>query len=383
MRRPEHVYRLIAVAVSCGLCGGCAPVSTLADAGPRPTIDATKLTRLDPGRAIRQADSELLWYDARDLVIEGKGFADTESPYERLPGRAKGRVPKQVWALSKHTAGLAVRFVTDSTRIGATWDGGGAMNHMAATGNSGLDLYARCAGGWEFRGVGRPGAKRTTAVVARGLVGEPTEYLLYLPLYHGVTDLKIGIEPGAMMAEPPERLGNKARPMVFYGTSITQGGCASRCGMCHAALLGRWLDREVINLGFSGAGKMEPELAELLGEIDAAVFVLECLPNMTAAMVRDRVQPFVRILRQARPETPVLLVENPHPTGGRAGNRALREAYEELKRQGIRNIHYLPGEGQRAGRENGTVDGVHPTDLGFFRMATAYLPVLKGLLGQR
>ena len=138
---------------------------------------------LDPTRAERLADSDLSWYDARDLGIEGKGWADTENPYERLPARAEAMVPGAVWRLSKHTAGLCVRFVTDSKSIGATWDGGGAMNHMAATGNSGLDLYVRCGDGWVFRGVGRPQMSRTTAVLAGGLSGKPAEYLLYLPLY--------------------------------------------------------------------------------------------------------------------------------------------------------------------------------------------------------
>jgi hypothetical protein len=343
-------------------------------------VDADQLARLDAGRATRETGSDLLWYDARELTIEGKGWADTKSFFERLPARAEGKVTTNVWDLSKHTAGLAVRFVTDSSEIQAVWDGGGAMDHMAATGNSGLDLYRRVDGGWEFCGVGRPQTKRTTAQLAGGLKAEPTEYLLYLPLYHGVTELKIGIEPKAVIARAPDRPASKLRPIVFYGTSITQGGCASRAGMCHAAILGRWLDHEVINLGFSGSGRMEPAMAELLGELDAAVFVLETLPNMTTEMVRERVEPFVAVLRKARPATPIVLVENPHGAETNPGNLALRRAFENLKRQGVSHLYYLPGKDQLAGPENGTVDGVHPTDLGFYRMATAYRPVLEGIL---
>jgi hypothetical protein len=152
--------------------------------------------------------------------------------------------------------------------------------------------------------------------------------------------------------------------------------------MCHAAILGRWLDREVINLGFSGAGKMEPALAELLGELEPAVYVLECLPNMRAPMVRERVQPFVRMLRAARPQTPILLVENPHNAATNPSNQALREAFDELTGLGVTQLHYLPGGPQLGGEENGTVDGVHPTDLGFYRMAVAYRPVLEGILSR-
>lgn len=317
------------------------------------------------------------WRDARDLSIEGRGWADTEGAYRRLPGRAKSSVPSMVWDLSKHTAGLCVRFVTDSTRIGATWDGGGAMNHMAATGNSGLDLYRRTGDEWRFCGVGRPQTSTTTATVARNLPAEPTEYLLYLPLYNDVTNLQIGIEPMANIKPAPPR---PAKPIVFYGTSITQGGCASRAGMCHPAILGRWLDREVINLGFSGSGKMEPQLADLIGELDPALFVLECLPNMTTEMVRQRVVPFVGMLRKARPDTPILLVESPLKPLHNEGNEALRQVYAELKAGKVAKLHYLPGEQQLSGAENGTVDGVHPTDLGFYRMAVCYKPVLRQVL---
>jgi lysophospholipase L1-like esterase len=320
------------------------------------------------------------WHDAQQLVIEGKGWNDTQCTYQRLPDRAEGQVPAMVWTLARRPAGIAIRFSTDSARIAAAWDGGGAMNHMAATGNSGLDLYARRQEGWRFCGVGRPQPHPTTVELARDLPAGLTEYLLYLPLYSPLDELRIGIAPDAVITRPPPRPVSQRKPIVFYGTSITQGGCAARAGMCHPAMLGRWLDREVINLGFSGSGKMEPALAHLLAELDPAVYVLECLPNMTTPMVRERVVPFVRILRAARPATPVLLVESPFNLPANPDNAALREAFTALTAEGVKHLHYLPGDGQLAGRENGTVDGVHPTDLGFFEMAVAYEPVLKVIL---
>ena len=327
--------------------------------------------------AVKSDQPEWRWSDARELRIEGVGWKDAAESYCRLPPHAEGVVPKAVWDLAKRTAGVAVRFTTNSSRIAATWDGGGAMNHMAATGNSGLDLYARQDGTWVFVGVGKPKESKTTATLASGLPGKSTEYLLYLPLYSAVTELKIGVAPDAEIETTEERA---EPPIVFYGTSITQGGCASRAGMCHASILGRRLDREVINLGFSGAGKMEPDLADLLGELDAAIYVLECLPNMTTEMVAERVAPFVRRLRRVRPTTPILLVENPIHPATNPGNALLRAAFDELVASGIEGICYLEGEDQLAGRENGTVDGVHPTDLGFARMADAYEPVLSRIL---
>ena len=195
-----------------------------------------------------------------------------------------------------------------------------------------------------------------------------------------MSELRLGVEEGARIGPAAERPAERRLPIVFYGTSITQGGCASRAGMCHPAMVGRWLDRPVINLGFSGSGKMEPELATLLGELPAALFVLECLPNMTTSMVGERVAPFVLALRQAQPTTPILLVESPLGGPDNPGNVALRRVFAELDVDGVHALYFVRGGELLAGRENGTVDGVHPTDLGFSRMAEVLEPVLRDIL---
>jgi hypothetical protein len=375
MKQLSWIFLVVLLVSGCSVISEHSPVSSAA-----PAKHVTEAEGLAP---VQEPGSDLSWYDARYLTVEGKGWTDTENFWERLPARAKGKVPARVWGLSKNTAGICVRFVTDSKEIRAIWDGGGAMYHMPATGNSGLDLYARENGHWEFKGVGRPKETRSNSQLAKNPSGEPTEYLLYLPLYHNVTELKIGIEPGAVIKKAPDRPQGKARPLVFYGTSITQGGCASRCGMCSTALLGRWLDREVINLGFSGAGRMEPELADLLCELEPEIYILECLPNMTTPMVQERVEPFVLTLRRSHPDTAILLVESPLAIPHNPGNAALREAYEKLQKQNVKNLYYLSGDNQLEGEENGTVDGAHPTDLGFFRMAATYRPVLQEIIAAR
>src|SRR5204863_7790533 len=173
------------------------------------------------------------------------------------------------------------------------------------------------------------------------------EYMAYLPLYNGVESLEVGVSPGAKFEGIKPRAD---KPVVFYGTSITQGGCASRPGMVHTAILGRRLGVPVVNLGFSGNGRMEPEVAKLLAELDPAVYVLDCLPNMTAQGVAERVEPFVRTLREARPHTPILLVEDrfyansPLLPALRQHNEhnhaALRKAYERLVKDGCKGLHY-------------------------------------------
>ncbi len=334
--------------------------------------------KIDMKLGDKQPESDLYWFDGKLLKVEGKGFADTENYYERLPLRAKGKIPEGLWNLGKNTAGIYFRFVTNSKKLGAIWDGGEAMNHMAATGNCGLDLYAFKDGKWVYTGTGRPKKTKTTATISSNLSDKPTEYLLYLPLYANVTDFKIGIEKDSFIAKPKASI--KTKPIVFYGTSITQGGCASRAGMAHPEILGRWLNMEVINLGFSGSGKMEPEMAEFISEIDAAVYVLECLPNMTNEMVAERIEPFVKTLRKHHPDTPIILSENCLYKTDNPQNVELKKVYEKLKAEKIINIYYKIGEPQLAGIENGTVDGVHPTDLGFLRIAKSYYPDLKKLL---
>lgn len=341
----------------------------------------TELKPLAPSAASQEPKSSLLWYDAKDLLLEGKGWKDTPGAFCRLPARAQDFATSAVWFLSKNTAGIVVHFYTDSPSISAVWDGGEGMVHMALTGSAGLDLYTRQADNkWKFLGVGKPQTSRTLALLAKDLAtSQPAEYLLYLPLYHSVNELKIGIDPKATIASAPQR---KEKPIVFYGTSITQGGCASRAGMCHVAMLGRWLDREVINLGFSGSGKMEPALAPLFAELDPSIFVLECLPNMTKEMVDERMVPFVKELRKAHPDMPILMVENLLYTPEDPLNVANRKAYDELKKQGVKHLEYLRGDIQLEGPENATVDGVHPTDLGFLRVAQTYYPKLKRMLSE-
>ncbi len=345
---------------------------------------------VDPGQATTDEEGKVLWYDARLLTLEGKGWEETKDPYDRLPARAEGVVRPPVWGLSRNSAGICVRFLTDSTFIRARWklhSGALSMNHMPATGKSGMDLYVKLDNGkWRWLGIGRPSGQENDQALVSGLPPGEREYMVYFPLYNGVSSVAIGIGKSARIAKAVSR----SRPIVFYGTSITQGGCASRPGMVHTAMVGRRLDRPVINLGFSGNGKMEAELADLLAELDPAVYVLDCLPNMSPGEVATRIEPFVRTLRKARPATPILLVEDRsyansfllpgHRKRNLDSRAALRTAYENLSREGIENLHYLEGEHLLGDDGEGTVDGSHPTDLGFFRQARAFLEALEPIL---
>ncbi len=339
-----------------------------------------------------QEKTEIRWHDVRELTMEGQGWSETKSPYDRLPARAEELVRPPVWRLSQHSAGLCVRFKTASPQIRARWTLTSetlAMNHMPATGVSGLDLYVQSEDQWRWLATGRPSAKENTATLVQNLSPQLREYCLYLPLYNGVSSVEIGV-PADQAIEKLPRSDDTKKPIVFWGTSITQGGCASRTGMVHTAILGRRLDLPVINLGFSGNGRMEPEVAKLIAEIDAALYVVDCLPNLNHQQVAERTVPLVKILREARPETPILLVEDRSYSSAflvdslkrrnRSSRKALREAYQQLLRDGVSSIYYLTGDGQLGDDNLGTVDGSHPTDLGFLRMADFFEPVLASIL---
>ena len=261
------------------------------------------------------------------------------------------------------------------------------MAHMPATGMSGLDLYVNDEGVWRWIGNGRPSAQATQAVLASGIPEGNHEYLVYLPLYNGTKSLEIGVPPAS---KPAARPAGHNKPIVFYGTSITHGGCASRPGMAYPAILGRRFGCPVINLGFSGNGKMDPEVGELLAELDVAAYVLDCIPNMSPEMVTERVVPVVTALREARPDTPIIIVENIQYQAGaflpasrtayEDKNKALRASYEQLLAKGVTGLQYVPADTLLGSDGEGTVDGTHPTDLGFMRMADAIGAFLRNVL---
>jgi hypothetical protein len=335
----------------------------------------------------------LQWYDARGLAVEGKGWPDTKQFYDRWPARAEGTVRGAVWSLGADSAGLAVRFLTDATGISVRWTLRReplAMAHMPASGVSGVDLYVKDKGKWHWLGSGRPDKYPVNEKeLAKSMKPERREYLLYLPLYNGVEQLEIGV-PREVRLEPSPPRPEGLKPIVFYGTSIVQGGCASRPGMAYPAILGRRLDRPQINLGFSGNAWGEPEVAQLLAELDPAVYVLDPLPNMKEEWVAPRIERFVELLRHAHPKTPIVLVENiAYPDGDLVtprgeryakANARLRELYQRLVRAGDKRLLYLPAAGLIGVDSEGTVDGTHPTDLGFIRMADAIEPALRRAL---
>jgi lysophospholipase L1-like esterase len=374
---------LTATAASIAASAVLSPRSSFAQQSKPTTTTAAATT------AATQPD-KFAWHDVREWGVEGRGFDDTEKYYDRLPARANGKVPGAVWYLSRQTAGMFTQFQTDADTIKVRYRLNSdtlGMAHMPATGVSGVDLYARNDGAWHWLGVVLPKSRDITDTLATALAPGSRTYRLHLPLYNGVESLEIGVPKAASFTPLPER---KEKPVLYYGTSIAQGACASRPGMAYTNILARRLDRTVLNFGFSGSGKMEIEVGQFLAEIDPSVVVLDCLPNCTPEITATHTEPLVRLFRKEHPNTPILLVEDRTMDSAflrpdlqqlhTARRAAYRKAYENLQQAGVTNLHYLEGKDLLGHDGEATTDGSHPNDLGMVRHADALEPVLRPLL---
>jgi len=352
---------------------------------------------LAPQQAEAKPTVEMVFHDVQKMGIEGRSWTEEERlrTFDRFPKVAEKTVPPSVWGLSRDTAGMMVRFRTDSPTIRVKYrlkSPSLSMVHMPATGKSGIDLYARDdKGNWRWVMVSMPNAQDVSvdfAGVRTDDAHQNREYALYFPLYNGVDSMEIGVPKTAKF----EALAPREKPLVFYGTSITHGACASRPGMVHTAILGRKLDKSVLNLGFSGSGRMDPGVVDLLTRVDSAAYIIDCLPNMGPADVKARTVPLVETLRKARPDTPIILVEDRVFTNAWANpaklkfhqenHAALKGEFEKLKANGVKNLYYIPGDNLLGEDSEGATDASHPNDLGFLRQADAFEPVIRQALGE-
>ena len=328
----------------------------------------------------------VVWIDGRDLPLEGKPFDDVDAYYHRLPSAVSQNVSPGVHNLRRCSAGMQFRFTTDSSHLTFVWRNDNVERispTMSPAGHSGLDVYRQEADGiWRhvktlcLEGDLRKGG-------AEKISWKPgTPCLVNLPLYNGIATFRLGVDRGAKVGRLPPRRSGVDKPVVFYGSSITQGACASRPGMSFVNIVGRELDVPVVNLGFSGAGKMEMAMSDALARIDASCYVLDSLHNMSWKEAPERFEPFVRNLRAKRPGVPIVICEQcdlPH-IALHDKDRVARRGYEKFVAEGWKGLVYLPKSGLYADDE-GTVDGLHPNDWGNVCLAKAYGQAVAQALG--
>lgn len=345
------------------------------------------------------SQTSVKWY--RPAFVEGSGNNSTTKIYNRLPDSLEQQVRKPVWDLSLQTAGEFIHFRTTATGFTvryATGSGRFSMPHMPSTGVSGLDLFARDVdGNWNWA----PGSYHfgdTCTYVYGNLYLKKNrtgvvDFYLYLPLYNSIRWLEIGIPEKDSFAFVPKR---KDLPVVAYGTSILQGGIASRPGFAWTNILHRKLDRTVINLGFSGNGRFEKPIFDFMSQIDAKLYILDCMPNLTSGFseeeVRKRVEYGIQKLREQDNNVPILLVEHAVGYGPfymdtsrlkRWHNSSLviRRIYNTLTEKGQKNI-YLLTEEEIGFDVNSTTEGLHPNDIGMMKYAVACEKKIREILGE-
>ena len=368
------------------------------------------LRSIDPRMAVKSADVKgLAWHLPFEapMRLVGLPWFDRDHAYNRLPLNRPPQVTQfpggvrtavngencGAYLLSAHTAGAQVRFRTDSTRfsIAAELAAAEKCDHMPATGSAGIDLYAMFEGRWICLGVTRLDLDKTTYTtdLVTGLSREMRDVIVHLPSYAGLVSLQIGLDDGATVEAATPFASPK--PIVWYGTSITQGGCASRPGLIATNALSRLVNREVVNQGYSGSGKGEPEIIDMLSAIrDPALYILDYAWNVSAPELSATLPYAVDRLRATHPDAPILLMS---PTPGKAYlahlpgdsvEKADIMAAEAARRnaEGDAGVHYFDALREGCGDDfwEGYVDGCHLNDLGFYRLAHAICPVVEKLL---
>lgn len=328
------------------------------------------------------------WYHLTDpaLSLEGLALSDREGRrYWRLPEDVIDQVNPGVSEVAKFPSGARVRFATDSRRIAlcAVVGPAGYIKNVGAIGKCGLAGYVD--GEWHY--VVYPAASDAEEMTgAYDLDGKMHEHTVYLPLFTPLYDLMIGLDDGAQVKSPRPYAIQK--PVVFYGSSITNGASATHAGNAYVSIICRRLDASFLNLGFSGSARGEERIAHYIAGLDMSLFVMDYDHNAPdAAHLEATHEKFFRIVRQAQPALPIALISKPDfdmdPEANAARREVIRRTFEHALAEGDTRVRFIDGETLfgTTERRDCLVDGTHPNDLGFRRMADAITPVLRELLG--
>ena len=362
-----------------------------------PLISAqeSRIEELDPNMTLEKADAKgIAWFEpkAQPFRLVGFKWIKNDGIFRRLPIKPDWEITGAVNSLANSTAGGQVHFQTDSPRIliKAQIAYASGMYHMPPTGQSGFDLYMGEPGSQKYVGTSRFEARETKYEVKLFNGSKKMRsFTLNFPLYNGVKSLEIGIVAGSTIKKP--KAFKEDGPIVVYGTSITQGGCAARPGMAYSNILSRKMNMEFTNLGFSGNGKGEPALAKLINQIENKKMVILDYEANVYNDIRNSLEPFIDILREKNPTMPILVISKIRYASEINNKYQMNSLVDRAKFQkgvvdkrteaGDKNIYFLDG-GTLLGEDahECTVDGIHPTDLGFMKMAKGIEPVLRGIL---
>ena len=357
------------------------------------TIDITELDfRMKGSSAIKRDD--IVYYNVKEEPFRLYGFYNPkeEDVFKRLPDEVAKATNRGVEGLYKCTAGGRVRFSTDSdcVVIRARLPRVHRMYHATLQMSAGFDLYLDDPQSGEsvFYDVFKPPydmVDNYTSIVS--FDSRKTRYItINFPLYGEVSELSIGLCEGATVGEGA--LYRNEKPVIFYGSSITQGGCASRSGIAYPAIISRRLNIDYINLGFSGSGKAEEVIVEYMAGLDASVFVSDYDHNAPSSeYLRDTNRRMYEMIRAAKPDIPYVMISRPDFCKNEAGvtdsilrRQAILDSFHKAYiEEGDRKLYFIDGEGFFNGEyaDCATVDGTHPADYGMVCMADTIGNVLR------
>lgn len=347
------------------------------------------ISKIDENFAVKtKVEKEhLCFYDAEDKPFKIYGVKKENGKFRRMPEEVAAKVSDGVYRLHTNTAGGRVRFVTDSpyVAIHAVIEGIPCATHMSVAGITGLDLYAIEEGVEKYIGCFVPpcGMENGYESVVDFEDRRERVVTVNFPLYSDLIKLYIGLEEGALLKEPPAYTYEK--PFVSYGSSITQGSCASRPGNCYQHLLTRQFDCDHWNLGFSGSAKAEDAIMDWIKNLDMSVFLYDYDFNTpTVEHLQATHEKMFRAVREAQPNLPIIIMSRPRyylTDFGKKCMEVIRTTYENAVAAGDNNVYFLDGPTLMADiKSDGIVDHCHPSDSGFLSMARAIAPIFGKLL---
>ena len=327
--------------------------------------------------------TDITFYSALSDRFSLHGLIYENNTFRRMPEAFSQPVSRNVHNLCRNTAGGRLRFRTDSSCviIHAKMPHIGKMSHFALCGSAGFDLYVDN----EYRASFLPPFSVSDGY--QSLVDFKSSWMreitIHFPLYSDVSELYIGLDDTAVLEKATPYQNEK--PIVCYGSSITQGGCASRPGNAYPAILSRWLDTDSLNLGFTGNAKGEPAMAEFIQSLSMSAFIYDYDHNApTTEHLENTHENMFKIIRKAHPLLPIVMLSRPKYTLNDEDKERLaiiRRTYENALAKGDQNVYFIDGPTlMQYAKNEGTVDGCHPTDYGFYSMAETLLSLLKTIL---
>jgi len=324
------------------------------------------------------------FYDVKAEPFKVYGVFHQGGKFRRMPEDVAAKVSDGVNCLHSNTAGGRVRFKTDSKYVAiyTKMSNIGKMPHFALTGSAGFDLYVRIDGEDRYIGSYKPPFEITDGYesIIEFDDEQMREITINFPLYSDVNELYIGLSDEAHVFEADNYKYEK--PIVYYGSSITQGGCASRPGNSYQAIITRRFDIDHINLGFSGNAKAEDTMAEYIKTLDMSIFVYDYDHNSPNCEHYEKThEKMFKTIREAHPDIPIIMMSRPNHylnEGMKKRVEIMKKTYKNAKANGDNNVYFLTGENLTVLCKNeGTVDNVHPNDFGFASMAAALGDLLE------